>query len=192
MVTMERAASERLRVHLKSKLDKQLQESLKLSRRLSHERRLTDTESALYYSSWVFTAVWLATSIIHFETVEAISKRFDLDRERIIEVLKFLMDVGLVEEELGRFRSRPQRTHLDNTSPFIVRHHSNWRMQAIRRAEDLKNDELMFSGPISIGREDFKKVREQIVELIRNVSDVVKNTEPDDVAVFQVDLFWMK
>ena len=192
MVTYERAASHRLKTHLKKKLELQRQESLKLSKRLGHERQLSDTESAIFYSSWVFTAVWLSTNLPSWQSVDAISKRLGLERERIVEVLQFLMDVGLVTEELGRYRSQPQRTHLENNSPFIVRHHSNWRMQAIRRAEDLKKEELMFSGPLSISREDFKKVREQIVALIRSVSDTVKETQPEDLAVFQVDLFWMK
>ena len=192
MITHERAATHSLKEHLKNKLKKQREESLKLSKRLNHERRLSDTESAIFYSSWVFTAVWLATSLKSAQSVDSICRRFGLDNDRVVEVLNFLVEAGLVEEDLGRFRSRPQRTHLEKNSPFIVRHHSNWRMQAIRRAEDLTDDELMFSGPLSISRNDFKKVREQIVGLIQSVSTTVKETEPDDLAVFQVDLFWMK
>ena len=115
-----------------------------------------------------------------------------MERARILEALRFLIEVGLVEENLGRYRSLPQRTHLEKKSPFLPRHHGNWRMQAIRRAEDLADEELMFTGPLSISREDFKKVREQIVQLIQQVSDTVQKTEPEDMAVFQVDFFWMK
>jgi uncharacterized protein (TIGR02147 family) len=192
MLSSERAGTAKLRNYLKGKLEKLRLESLKLSSRLSHERKLSDRESAVFYSSWIYTAVWLLTSFDDGQTIESICERFDLERERVIEVLKFLQEVGLVEEKLGRFRSSPQRTHLEKTSPFLARHHSNWRMKGIQRAEDLKDDEIMFSGPLSISSADFKKVREQIVELIQSVSKTVKDTKPEDIAVFAVDLFWMK
>jgi hypothetical protein len=50
----------------------------------------------------------------------------------------------------------------------------------------------MFTGSLSIGREDFRKVREQIVQLISSVSSFVKDPEPQDLAVFQVDLYWIR
>ena len=191
LVARERASSRNLKNHLDTKLKRLRQESQNLIRRVDHERRLTESESAIYYSSWLYTAVWLATSIPDFQTIDAITELLGVERERIVAVLNFLKSTELVEENLGHFSSRPQRTHLERNSPFIARHHSHWRLQAIRRTENLKDDELMFTGPLSISRKDFAQVREKIVALIQAVSETVNETVPEDIAVFQVDWFWL-
>jgi len=45
----------------------------------------------------------------------------------------------------------------------------------------------MFTAPISISRKDFEKVKNMILELIEDISKVVKKTDPEVVACLNFD-----
>lgn len=192
LIQIELANTKKLQNHLQEKLKKIRRESLNLSKRLTKEKVMSDEEKSIFYSSWIYSAVRIATSINDFNTVEQISSRLKIKKEKTQEVLNFLVKSGLVQSELGAYKLGPQRTHVDRNSPHVVKHHSNWRVKAIQRCENLNEEELMFSGPLTISKKDFKIIREKIVSLISSVSETVKETQPEDLAYFGVDLFWIE
>lgn len=63
LVQKERAGSHELREHLVRRLAQLKTEASKLSKRISHDRSLTDQERAIFYSSWIYSAVHLFTSL---------------------------------------------------------------------------------------------------------------------------------
>lgn len=192
LVQIEKATTFKLKNHLKLKLNRIKKDSLDLSKRIVHEKVLTEEQKSIFYSSWIYSAIRNATSLNTGQTIENLCKLFNLPRNKVVEIVRFLVNAALIKEELGLYKIGPQRTHLDKNSPHIVKHHTNWRLKAIERAELLSNDELMFTGPLTISKKDFFKFREQIVILINNLSEIVKDSEAEELAVFQVDLFWMK
>lgn len=191
LVQLELANTTKLQAHLKSKLKKIKNESLNLSKRLSKEKTLTDEEKAIFYSSWIYSAVRIATSLNELQTPDKISEKLKINKDKTQNVLNFLVKSGLVTQELGVYKVGPPRTHLERSSPHIIKHHANWRMKAIQQSENLTEEELMFTGPLTISKSDFKIIREEIVKLIMKVSDTVKDTKPEELAYFGIDLFWI-
>jgi hypothetical protein len=98
----------------------------------------------------------------------------------------------LVKQELGIYKLGKENTFLDKSSPFLVKHHSNWRIKAIQRSEELTERELMFTVPLSVSKKDFALIREEIVKLISRIGGVVKESEAEELAVFQADFFLIK
>jgi uncharacterized protein (TIGR02147 family) len=192
LVQKERAATNKYKTHLQSRLEKIKKDSLELSNRIPHEKTLSDIEQAKFYSSWLYSAVRLFTSINDGQTLEQICERFNLTRIKANLLLRFLVECGLVIQEGEIFKLGIQRTHLDRQSNFIEKHHTNWRLKALQRCENLTVEEVMFSGPFSIGRKDFNMLRDKIVELVKHVSETAKESTPEDVACFNVDFFWVK
>ncbi len=192
IVQIERASTQKLKNHLKNKQEKLKSESLQLSKRLTRELVMSDEQKSIFYSSWIYSAIRLSSSLKGPQNIDSICKRLSVEREKVTEILNFLVSTGLVIEDLGLYKMGPQRTHLEKTSPFIVKHHTNWRLKALQRSENLTDEELMFSGPLSISKKDFKHIRDEIVSLISKVSETVKNTDAEELAVFEVDLFWLK
>jgi len=86
----------------------------------------------------------------------------------------------------------PQRTHLESTSPLIQKHHSNWRLKALQRSDSLDPEELMYTSPVSLSREDFKIIREDLVLMIKKVLDRVHPSPAEEVACLNIDFFWVK
>lgn len=192
LLSIARSGTQTLKKYHQAKLEKLKSESQQLSKRVKHERVLTDSERAVFYSSWLYSAIRLACSLEEGLTVDDVVRRFSVSRERAIEILKFLTETGLCIHESGRYLMGPQRTYLEHGSPFLVRHHLNWRMKGMSRAEDISEKELMFTGPISISKKDFAALREQLAEQIKRASETVKESNPDDLACLNIDLFWVK
>ena len=192
LLERDRAGTKKLKDYWQKKIDEVRKSAQLLATRLPKESVLSEKDRSIFYSSWIYSAVRIFTSVDDGKTLDEICLRFEISRERAMNILKFLSDGGLVTSEGGVFRVGPQVTHLGFGSPFLVKHHTNWRLQSIKCAENLTEGELMFTGPLTIGRSDFKQVKEEITQLIRSVSKRVKETTPEDIACLNVDWFWLK
>lgn len=194
LVQCERAGTQKLKNHLRRRIELKQQEALQLSRRISHEKELSELERSKFYSSWVYSAIHLFTSLRDDDGMSLleIAERFRLPKAKTSEILQFLLSAGLIEESSGRFKMGVQSTFVGKDSPELLKHHSNWRVQAVRKSESLTERELMFTGQVSLSRKDFAKIREQITELIQAVAVTTKDSKPDDVACLNIDWFWVE
>ncbi len=192
MVQISRAGTNNLKTYFRTKLNSLKNQSLEVAKRIPQDRKLTEYECSIFYSSWLYLAVWLQTSIDAGQSLESIANRFDIPRARISEILEFLISTQLVRIEKDLYVMGPQLIHLDRSSPFLVKHHINWRVKAIQRSEDLTSEEMMFTSPLSISRKNFAQLREQIMELIKNASNLVTKSPAEDLACLNLDLFWIK
>lgn len=191
LVQAERAGTHDLKRYFKEKIKELREKSKQLSQRLRQDQDLTEVEKATLYSGWHYTAINLLTSIPGYHDPDTLSKALNLPREKIVEALKFLVETGLCRSEGGRFYLGPQITHLEKKSPFVSRHHHNWRLQSMQRAEVLSDDELMFTSPLTLSEKDFQHIREELVELIKKVSSVVRASPEERMACLNIDWFYI-
>lgn len=189
MVELARAGTAKLRAFRQARLEELRKEALSLSHRVEKDRTLNETEKAIFYSSHIYSAIRLETSLGNGSTLDSISRRFNVSRARASEILQFLVEANLCVKEGDKFRVGPQRTHLESSSPFVARHHLNWRLEGMKRAERLTEEELMFTAPFTISPEDFLSIRERLVGLIKEVADKVQGTSPQFTACLNMDLF---
>lgn len=193
LVQHARAGNHRLKAHLKKKIEAIRIESSKLANRFEHDKVLTDMERSIFYSSWLYSAVRIFTSLAEEgKTVDQITERFRQPRQRIVAILNFLASAGLVAQESDHYKVGVQRTFLEQGSPHLVRHHTNWRNKSIQKADQVAPEELMFTSPLSLSRQDFAKIREQLAELIKSVSQTVKDSPSEEMACLNIDWFWIE
>ena len=193
LVQKEKAGNHELKKHLEKRLTEIKTEAQKLSKRISHELKLNDQQRAIFYSSWIYSAVHLLTSTNEKGiNLDEIIEYFNLPRERAIEIVHFLSGSGLVVEERGRYQFAVKSTFVEKGSPFLLKHHSNWRVNAIRKSEELLDQELMYTGQFSLSEKDFHKLREKMTEFLKSINDTVKDSPPEKIAAFNMDWFWIK
>lgn len=192
LVQISRAGTAKLKTYFNSKLDHIKKQSLEIAKRIPQDRKLSEYECSVFYSSWLYLACWLYCSIDEGKTLENMASRFDIPRARAAEVIEFLLETQLIRLENDLYKMGPQLIHLDRSSPFLVKHHINWRVKAIQRSEDLLAEEVMFTSPLSISRKTFEAIREQIVDLINKTSDKVSKSSAEELACLNIDLFWVK
>lgn len=191
LLQIERAGSKDLRQHYLRKRDQIKKTSLNVKEHIPKARELSDYEKSVFYSSYVYSAIRLSTSIGQGLSMNEIVARFDLPRDRVTKIVQFLLSTNLCREQGGRYVMGEQMTHIDRSSPLLLRHHHNWRVKALERSENLSEQELQFTGPVSLSAEDFQKIRSNLVEVINKSIETVKKSEASDVACLLIDWFWV-
>jgi uncharacterized protein (TIGR02147 family) len=181
--------NKKFKERLNKKRDALKNRSLNLSERVEKDKVLTDEEKSIFYSSWQYSAIRTLASLKGGKTREEISERLDIDKKQVSEILEFLVKSGLCRAEKGRYFHHISRTHLEKSSPHLKKHHSNWRIKAIQKMDRSSDDDLTFTAPLSLSNKDFDILREEMVQLIKKISETVKETNPEEIFCFTLDFF---
>jgi uncharacterized protein (TIGR02147 family) len=189
LVELGRAGTHSLQKHFEKQIQRILNQRLQLKNRFTDKKSLTPENQATYYSHWAYCAVHMAVLNPKLRTPGPIAKYFDLSISKTVEILDFLGSVGLVKKDDGNFVPGDVRIHLEHDSPMISKHHTNWRIQAMRALERETQQELHYSGVISLSRSDLPKVREAMVRALEQVRGIVKNSQDETVYCYSLDLF---
>ncbi len=189
LVQKEKSGTHDLKDYYSIKLEEIKNNFSKVSSRVKAKKKIDENTLALYYSNWQYIAIWLSTSIDGYDTIESISSRFNIEPLKALRIIDFLIDTGLCINNDGKYKMGNTRTHLEATSPLVIRHHTNWRIKAIENFESLAPQELAFTAPLSISKEDFKTLKNDILDFIELASKKVKKTTPEVVACLNIDLF---
>jgi uncharacterized protein (TIGR02147 family) len=192
LIQIERAGIAKLKDHFRAKAAAAKAASMEVKNRVSTDGVLSDQDRAVFYSSWIYSAVRLYCSLGEGKSFDEICQRFELDRTRALSILEFLLKANLCKHEGTLYKIGMQKIHLEQGSPYLGRHYSNWRLRAIQRGENLSKDELMFTAPFSIHPKDFAQLREEMLELIQKLYKRVGETDPEEIACVNIDLFWIQ
>ncbi len=189
IINLDRAGNERLKKYWQEKKAQLESQKNKLGERFDKHKTLTAEERAEFYSSWLYVAIWVSTSIEGRQNLNQISERFKITRERAVEILGFLIRAGLCQEKHGNYSMSDSHVHVPNESLHVVKHHMNWRMKAIQKMDTRSDEELFFTGPMSIAKSDFDLLREKLNKLIKEVVEVAKKSEAEEVVCLNIDFF---
>lgn len=189
LIQIERAGTKSLKDFLQKRAEQIRSEGKEVKRHILVDRDLTAEEKSTFYSSWIYSAIQIFTSIEGGKTFEEISNALRVERGRLVEVMEFLVEKGLCTLEAGVYRPGVQSTHIEKGSPFLIQHHNNWRVKALEKSESLLDQELMFTANISLSEADFHKLREKLLQTIREFMDVVKPSPAEIVANLNIDFF---
>ncbi len=189
---MERAGSQKLKDYFQGLRKEIRKKALQVVERVHQNRSLTEAEKAIFYSSWMYPTIHLLTTLDQKPRFEDICTRLDISPGKAREILDFLIGLEMIVEKNGTFSSGPVATHLEKKSPHLIKHHTNWRLKAIQYAEQLSDQELMYSANISVSRKDFEIIREEFMAMIQKFVNIVKDSPAEDIAQFNLDFFWIK
>lgn len=193
LVQVDRAGNQSLKKFCQKKLSEIKSKSKQLNKRVEFKKDLSDEQKSIFYSSPLYSAIHLFTSIKSIGvTIEEIQARFDIDRAKVHEVLKFLKETGLCEQTNSHYKIGTQSTHIGAGSPHLLKHHTNWRLRAIHAAENLNPEELMYTVNVSLSKKDFESLREEMVQFIEKFLRTVYPSPAEDIACFNIDFFWLR
>lgn len=189
LIQIERAGTKGLKEFYKRRADQLRTQANQVKRHIQVDRDLTAEEKSKFYSSWIYSAIQIFTSLEGGKNFEEISEVFRVERGRLLEVMEFLVEKNLCSLDSNIYRPGVQSTHIEKGSPFLIQHHNNWRVKALEKAESLQDQELMFTANISLSHGDFLKLRDHLLSSIREFMEVVKPSPPELVANLNIDFF---
>lgn len=190
LIQLARAGTKSLEEHHRRQLHEILERRLNLKKRLGEGNRgLGIEESHQYYSSWIYGAIRIATSIPQLRTKEAISKRLGIEIDKLTKALEFLLSCGLVEQKGNEFLSGPVHTHLGNDSALITKHHTNWRVRALSSFDREGERDIHFSSVYSLSKNDALKIKAQIVAQLEQINATIQDSPEETLISFCLDWY---
>jgi uncharacterized protein (TIGR02147 family) len=189
LVALSRAGKSNLQTRLRNQLARIKKRSKELKNRIPPKAELSEEAKAVFYSQWYYSGTRLLTSIEGHNTPEKIAERLGISRVVVKQVLEFLTFTGLCIEEKGNYQMGPQSTHLGSDSPLIARHHQNWRLRAIEKADRISGEELMFTSPVSVSKTTAPQVRRILVEAVEDCFKIIDPAPCEELACLNIDWF---
>lgn len=184
-----RAGTHDFKKYWKQKIIQLRGEALNLKNRIKQDKTLSDFEKATYYSSYIYSALRIATSLSGGQSLQDLSEIVALSREKTADYLSFLVGIGLIRLVDGKYQMEDKVVFIDRDSPLVKKHHLNWRLQTLQRLEDIDNHELCFTYPHSASKEDSLKIREILLQAINDIQKLVKDSPAEKVSFMNIDLF---
>jgi len=187
MVSYARSGTEELRSFFHKELFDMREQQLNLSRRLKDTGELTKIQQAKYYSAWYYAAVHMALAVPSMRSMEALGRSFGLTEAQLRDVLTCLRDLQIVAPEALEL-SR-QNLHLDRTSEHVLRHHANWRLQALRAIEREDPDHFHYSSVVTMALHDLPRIKQIMIQAIEEIRGIVRASDEQGVYCYLLDLF---
>lgn len=189
LVQRERAGNKELREYWTERLREIETQRNRLSERFTKHQELDVEQKAIYYSSWKYVAVRLSTDVSGGQTAAQVAANFRMSPDEAQDVLTFLASNGLCVEDNGVYRLGPAHVHVPNESPFVAKHHVNWRTRAVVGIDSRTPDELFFTAPMVISEKDFERLREQLNTSIKSIVETAKASTSENVVCLNIDFF---
>ncbi|MAV92469.1 MAG: hypothetical protein CL676_13705 [Bdellovibrionaceae bacterium] len=190
LVEWDRAATQRYQQKLKQKILNRREDAKKIRDRVPEYKELSDAKKAIYYSSWLYTGIRNLTALNDVRNIEDISLRLNVDREIAARVVHFLLESGLcLERADGTLTYGPSQTHVENNSPFVNKHHQNWRFRGIQQMEMKRSKDLFFTSPMSLSEEAYDLIRKLLPEVVQKVFKISGPSESETTACLNIDFF---
>lgn len=189
LVHLDRAGTQKTKKYWLDKKEKILAERSKVKSRVGEHTELSDHDRAIFYSSWIYVAVFSSTFIDDGQSLDQIANRFNLSRLKTEEILDFLVRAGICERKGIKYKPGTTFVYIANDSPLVVKHHTNWRMKAIQKMDSRETRELFFTSPMSMSLEDLAKIREILSKSIERSLEICKASPAKEVVCLNIDLF---
>ncbi len=189
MVELSRAGSHRYKEKLQRRIKKYQAQARKIGNRVPRNKELNDEQRAIYYSSWLYTGIRNLSALPEIKNINALSKYLNTDPEVINKIIRFLIQNGLCIEEGGNISPGPASIHIDKDSPFVNKHHQNWRIKSIQKMDNKKDNDLFFTGPMSLSYEAYDEILKLLPSYIQNIIQIVGPSKSEMVACLNIDWF---
>jgi uncharacterized protein (TIGR02147 family) len=189
LVEISRAGTPKYREKLKRKILALQEQSKKIGKRVPRNKELSDEQKAIYYSSWLYTGMRNLVAVPGFDHVQALALYLQIEPQVAQKFLRFLLENGLCLEEKGKLTYGPASTHIDTDSPFVNKHHQNWRLQGINHMDKRRDEDLFFTGPMSLSREAALEIRKMIPNFIQSVMKITGPSPSEQVSCLNIDWF---
>ena len=190
LVQWERAGTKNLKNYFSNQIQEILAKREKLSQHIEKKVELSNDQQLEYYSSWHYSAIHMGVTLSKNSSIEKLADQFGISKERLIQVIHRLIDMGLVVlSDEGGYRLTKNNIFLGKESFNIKKHHTNWRIQAINNLENESSENLNYTAVYSLSYADRSIIKDNIIKLIQNNIKVVENSAEEGVFAFNADFF---
>ena len=189
LVEYARAGSVKLQKRLMAKIKSEQAHQQQLINRVPKDVTLSSEVKSIYYSSWLYTGVRNLIATGECQNLDELAARLKVHKVKLEKIIQFLLDYQLLVVNNNKLEVGPQKTHLESSSPFVTKHHQNWRIKSMEVMQNSLESDLFYSGPMSLSNEVAEKIRQQLPEFIKQIIEQVGPSESETVRCLNIDWF---
>ena len=173
-----------------------------LSKMKAYQDRMTSVESQteikehlnredqqIYYSNWYYMAFHIAVSLKSCGSVEELAEAFDIERPQASEIVDFLLRTGLIQLHRNRLAPGPTHIHLKKGTPDLLKHHTNWRLQALNSVTNSQRDNFHYTVVASLSEKDARELRIRLVEWVESFLKTIESSPEETIFCHNIDFF---
>lgn len=190
LLSKDRAGSHSLKQHFSKKIDLLLKNQQSVREKLKVQENLAEKYQAKYYSAFKYLAIHVACTIVQLRTPAALAKQFKLEIEDVMEALEFLTGAGLLLKTGDEYSCTLRSIFVDKSNPLILGYHSNIRLRAIDSVKENRDTSLHYSAVATLSEKDFVRIKERLLNEIRDAVNVIKDSNEEKVCALAVDFFY--
>jgi uncharacterized protein (TIGR02147 family) len=188
LISSNRAGTFELRKFYDKELSELRKQAKSIVNRVKHKNVLSEEDKATFYSDWKYSGMRLACDLAQIVNISDLSSLFKVDEESIKSILEFLMTKGLVKSNNGNLEIGPSSTHISKSSPMVKNHHRNWRLKALESLDNLDDNEIMYTAPMTTSKEVYQNLNKKILKLIDEFVDEASSADGEDLYYLNIDL----
>jgi len=194
LVQFERAGSHKLRSRLETLVRKAQSRSHEIKNTMKPDREVPEAAKSVFYSSWLYSGIRNLVACEDFRSIEALAARLPLSLPVIEGALRFLLESRMLEFRNGKLYVGSSVTHLSPDEPHVIRHHQNWRLQAMqkfaeKRSGQLGRQDIFFTAPMSLSSELAAEIDRKIATFLQEVREAVGPSKSETVRCLNIDWF---
>lgn len=189
MTQLGRAGTELLKKTARRQMAEIKKRGTTLSERTKYERILSDEQRAIFYSSWIYSAIRQLSAIDEGVDMETLNQKLGLPKTIINRSVEFLLATGLCNEKQGKIKIGKARTYLEPESPWARVYHQTWRQRAASSVEKMRATDFHYTSPVTLSVEDAEKVRAFLVETVQNINSVIDPSPSQALRCLCIDWF---
>jgi uncharacterized protein (TIGR02147 family) len=189
MIQKNRAGTKDLEGFFDRRMEEVRTANMDLSHRLGKKDGLKEKDQEIYYSSWHYGAIHVALMVEAFRTPVTLAQRLQLEESKVLEVLEFLIQVGLVKKAGGKFLTTSNWIRLPKSSSCIIQHHSNLRIQALDSIYTKRTDDLHYSGYLTFSTKDASVIQDLWLKTLKETQKIIEPSPSEDIFGICLDLF---
>jgi uncharacterized protein (TIGR02147 family) len=189
LIEWERAGTPELKAEFVDELRALKDEYLNIKERVGDSVLLTESEQSHYYSSWLYLAVHVASSLPGNADLKSIAEALKISEEVVGRVLLFLIQTGIIQESKGKLKPGLTQVHLNRESPLIRQHHTNWRIAAIQSLANDDKTDIHYSTVSTLSKADVEILKAEMTKLIEKYVETVKPSKEEVMYGFNMDFY---
>lgn len=121
--------------------------------------------------------------------MEALASYLNLPRNHVQKILDFLISNNLLVEDKNRLKLGTARTHVGSSSPLVIRHHQNWRIQSLGKIQQNKEEDFFYTGPMVLSQEVADWIRQELPAFVERVNAKLIPSPSEVVRCLNIDWF---
>jgi DNA-binding transcriptional regulator GbsR (MarR family) len=131
----------------------------------------------------------LGSTLKGVKNLDDLAKVLQMKRQEVSSCLEFLISCNLIVETTNGFEPGSTRIHLPRESPFFKSRNMQWRFEAIKSIELQREENMCFTGVMTLTEEDSIWVKARLMDLIAEVSEKVSKSKAQAIQCLNLDWF---